>query len=80
MHSHMGTDKSAQNGNQPQHEQMVVKEWLSEKSPDLSTDSRVVEWSADGKQPRITKRYPWEGFYDVGFRTILDVHGGNSTK
>jgi len=80
MHSHMGMDKSAQNSNQPQLEQMVVKEWLSSKGPDLSTDSRVVERSADSKQPNVTKRYPWEGFYDVSFRTILDVHGGNSTK
>jgi len=80
MHSHMGIDKSAQNGNQTQHGQLVVKEWIYIKRPDLSTDSHVVEWFADGTQPKITKRYPWEGFYDVGFRTILDVPGGDPTK
>jgi serine/threonine-protein kinase len=80
MHSHMGTDKTAQNSNQIQPGQMIVKEWLSAKSPDLSTNSRVVEWSADSKQSNVAKLYPWEGFYDVGFRTILDVYGSNSIK
>ena len=80
MHSHMGMDKSAQDGNQPQLEQMVVKEWLSAKGPDLSPDSRVVEWSADSKQLNVTKRYPWEGFYDVGFRTVSDAHSDSAPQ
>jgi len=76
----MGINKSDQNGNQTQHGQLIVKEWIYIKRPDLSTDSHVVEWFSDGTQPKITKRYPWEGFYDVGFRTILDVPGGDPTK
>jgi serine/threonine protein kinase len=50
--------------------QAVVKEWLTIKT-DSSSSSHVVEWSTDNN--RLTKRYPWEGFYDVGFRTIMDV-------
>jgi hypothetical protein len=49
---------------------MVVKEWLTEMS-DSSLSGRIVEWSADNNVS--TKRYPWEGFYDVGFRTVMDV-------
>ena len=68
---HMGMDKSTQNGiSNMQIEKMIVKEWLSAKVMIYTTDSRVVEWSADSTQPNVTKRYPWEGFYDVGFRTV----------
>jgi serine/threonine-protein kinase len=80
MHSHIEMNKSTQNSNSTRNGQMVAKEWLSPKITDLSTDSRVVEWSAESTQPNVTKRYPWEGFYDVGFRTVLDVHSDNSTK
>jgi hypothetical protein len=59
---------------------MIVKEWLSAKKTELSTSNRVVEWIAAGKKPNVNKRYPWEGFYDVGFRTVLDVHVDNSTN
>jgi serine/threonine-protein kinase len=77
MHSHMEMNASVQDGKLTPRGQMAVKEWLSSKAPDLSADSRVVEWSADDTRPRVTKRYPWEGFYDVGFRTVLDVHGNS---
>lgn len=80
MHSHMKMNKSIQNGNRIQHGQMVVKEWLSAKRQGSSTESLVVEWFAGGTQQKITKRYPWEGFYDVGFRTVLDLPSGKSTK
>jgi hypothetical protein len=80
MHSHIEMNKSTQNSNSTRNGQMVAKEWLSPKITDLSTDSRVVEWSAESTQPNVTKRYPWEGFYDVGFRTVLDVHSDNSTQ
>jgi serine/threonine-protein kinase len=80
MHSHMGMSKSTQNGIITQNGSKVVKEWLSAKKHELSASSRVVEWSADDTTPSVTKRYPWEGFYDVGFRTVLDVHSDNSTK
>jgi hypothetical protein len=75
MHSHMEMNASTQDGKLTRSGQMAVKEWISSKAPDLSADSRVVEWSAESTQPNVTKRYPWEGFYDVGFRTVLDVHG-----
>jgi hypothetical protein len=80
MHSHMEMNTLTQDSELPQRGQMAVKEWLISKAPDLSAGSRVVEWSADGTTPKITKRYPWEGFYHVGFRTVLDVHGDNSTQ
>ncbi len=59
---------------------MIVKEWISKEKLDLSTDSRVVEWIDGGADQNITKRYPWEGFYDVGFRTVLDTGGGRSAQ
>jgi hypothetical protein len=71
----MEMNASTQDGKLTRSGQMAVKEWISSKAPDLSADSRVVEWSAESTQPNVTKRYPWEGFYDVGFRTVLDVHG-----
>ncbi len=75
-HSHMTDIVLNENGKQPQHDkQAVVKEWLASQS-DSSIDSRVVEWSFDGNQQNVTKRYPWEGFYDVGFRTVMDIHDG----
>ena len=80
MHSHMEMNTSTQDSELTRRGQMADKEWLSSKAPDLSADSRVVEWSADGTTPKVTKRYPWEGFYDVGFRTVLDVHSDNSTQ
>jgi serine/threonine-protein kinase len=80
MHSHMEMNTSTQESELTQPGQTAVKEWLSSKAPDLSAGSRVVEWSADGTTPKVTKRYPWKGFYDVGFRTVLDVHGDNSTQ
>ncbi len=76
IHSHMEVNTSAENGSRSHREdgqQSVVKEWLTEMS-DSSSAGRVVEWSA-GIQS-LTKRYPWEGFYDVGFRTVMDVQGG----
>lgn len=74
MQSHMERDPSAVNNGQFHQNggQAVSKEWLSSK-PGSSTISRVVEWSADSNGQNVTKRYPWEGFYDVGFRTVMDV-------
>ena len=78
MHSHMDMNKSTEIDVQSQQGkgQIIVKEWLAVK-PGSSTESLVVERSADSTQQSATKRYPWEGFYDVGFRTIMDVHAGN---
>lgn len=65
---------TASGGALPQHDivQAAVKEWLVDMS-DASSPGRVVEWS--GGDYQLTKRYPWEGFYDVGFRTVMDIHG-----
>jgi len=76
MHSHMKTDDVSENGIRTQREKRIVKEWLSVRSPDRSSDSRVVEWFTGGAEKNITKRHPWEGFYDVGFRTVLNARGG----
>ena len=74
MHSRMVMDASGENGIHSQQDegQAVSKEWLTEIS-DSSSGGRVVEWSAG--EYSLTKRYPWEGFYDVGFRTVMDVGG-----
>lgn len=78
MHSHMMMNKSTDNENHVQRAdgKSVVKEWLAVKS-DSSSISRVVDWSAGSTQQNVTKRHPWEGFYDVGFRTVMDAHSGN---
>jgi serine/threonine-protein kinase len=78
MHSHMDMNKSTEIDVQSQQGkgQISVKEWLAVK-PGSSSESRVVERSAGSTQHSVTKRYPWEGFYDVGFRTVMDVHAGN---
>ena len=78
MHSHMMMNQSTQNGVQAKNEKrrIVVKEWLSTKL-NSSSASHVVEWSSSSTPQGVTKRYPWEGFYDVGFRTVMDAAGGN---
>lgn len=74
-HLHMMMHTSAEKTNQAKRkdEQPIVKEWLTTKE-DSSSPSRVVEWPAVNKQQNPTKRYPWEGFDDVGFRTVMDVN------
>ena len=72
MHSYMETGELSQNGSQAQHERMIVKEWILGEKLDSTADSRVVDWVDGDTDPSITKRYPWEGFYDVGFRTVMD--------
>ena len=72
MHSQMVMDTAVENNRQSRREdeQMVFKEWLTEKS-ESSSVGRVVAWTTDNN--RLKMRYPWEGFYDVGFRTVMDV-------
>jgi serine/threonine protein kinase len=76
MQSHMEMKTSSPNAGQSINENgpEVVKEWLAAK-PDFSSASHVVEWAAAGGQVNLTKRYPWEGFYDVGFRTVMVING-----
>lgn len=73
MHSHMQGVALTPNDSPRQHKRVIVKEWISKAKPDSPTESRVVEWVEGNTDQNITKRYPWEGFYDVGFRTVVDV-------
>jgi len=41
------------------------------KKPNSTSESRVVEWIDADTDQNTTKRYPWEGFEDVEFRTVL---------
>ncbi len=50
----------------------VTKEWLSIRI-DGSSSSRVVTWTDSGDAQTPVLRYPWEGFSDVGFRTVMDA-------
>ncbi len=57
----------------------VAKEWLSVKT-DGGASSRVVAW-ADGSEAQTpVLRYPWEGFSDVGFRTVMGAVGPEASK
>ena len=58
----------------------VTKEWLSVENPDASSERLIVEWLGKGDDEQVIKRYPWEGFYDVGFRTVRDVVGDRSAS
>lgn len=53
---------------------LATKEWLNVRT-ESGYSSRVVAPSVNGKQSRPVLRYPWEGFSDVGFRTVMDVGG-----
>jgi serine/threonine-protein kinase len=76
MHSHMEINQQMPLERAPRQTngQRVAKEWVADKM-DPSSPSRVVEWSAGNKRKGLTKRYGWEGFYDVGFRTVIDIQG-----
>jgi len=52
----------------------VTKEWLSIKTKNGSF-SRVVQWPNGGEPQPPVLRYPWEGFSDVGFRSVTDTAG-----
>jgi len=78
MNAHMQVDESLPNDNAATHNPTVNREWLAGNRPDSSTERQVVEWSGSGQAPKLIKRYPWEGFYDTGFRTVLDAAGSGS--
>jgi len=69
MHTSVGNTGGLLN----EKKQTVVKEWLTLKK-DSSPTSHVVEWPVASAPQNRTRRYPWEGFYDVGFRTVMDIH------
>jgi serine/threonine-protein kinase len=80
MHSHMQGVSLSTNSRSSQNEKKVVKEWISIKKPNSTSESRVVEWMDADTDQNTTKRYPWEGFDDVGFRTILDTGADRSLQ
>ena len=51
---------------------MPAREWVG-LAEGGKTLSRVVVWPVDSGAPTLLKRYPWEGFSDVGFRTVIDA-------
>jgi serine/threonine-protein kinase len=80
MHSHMQGVSLSTNSRSSQNEKKVVKEWISIKKPKSTSESRVVEWMDADTDQNTTKRYPWEGFDDVGFRTVLDAGADRSLQ
>lgn len=56
----------------PAKDRQVTKEWLSIKA-DGGASSRVGTWTDGGEVQTPVLRYPWEGFSDVGFRTVMDA-------
>ena len=80
MHSHMQGVSLSTNSRSSQNEKKVVKEWISIKKPNSTSESRVVEWMDADTDQNTTKRYPWEGFEDVGFRTVLDTGADRSLQ
>lgn len=56
----------------PVKDRQVTKEWLSIKA-DGGASSRVGAWTDGGEGQTPVLRYPWEGFSDVGFRTVMDA-------
>jgi serine/threonine-protein kinase len=80
MHSHMQGVSLSTNSRSSQNEKKVVKEWISIKKPNSTSESRVVEWMGADTDQNTTKRYPWEGFEDVGFRTVLDTGADHSLQ
>jgi len=67
MYSHMQEVALPSNNSSTQNVRLIVKEWISMKKPDSTADSRVVGPMHGNVDQNITKRYPWEGFDDVGF-------------
>lgn len=59
----------------------LVREWIAgEHSGSGTTNnkeediiSHVAEWPIYKEQNVLQRRYPWEGFSDVGFRTVIDA-------
>lgn len=48
----------------------ATSEWVSNATAAApSADSHVLDWSSAFSPQSLLKRYPWEGFVEVGFRT-----------
>ncbi len=78
-HLEMMREFNGQTGEMRTEGRGVIKEWLSVQT-DGSSSSRVVTFTEGGEAPTPVLRYPWEGFSDVGFRTILDIGGPEATR
>ena len=53
---------------------MQLKEWTGEyKSSASGPSARVIDWASTIAEEPPVDRSPWEGFEDVGFRTILPL-------
>jgi serine/threonine-protein kinase len=74
-HTHMMMKTSNETDNRAKNEKRisVVKEWLTVKT-DISSASGVVQRPVGDEPQILLRRYPWEGFSDVGFRTVMDVN------
>jgi serine/threonine-protein kinase len=83
MDSGMPMMESSPSGNppeeRPESSDAVAKEWVG-LAEEGEVSSRVVAWPGDDASPTLLRRYPWEGFLDVGFRTVMDVEGNLSKK
>jgi eukaryotic-like serine/threonine-protein kinase len=51
----------------------ITKEWLNVKNDDSGPSSIVVKWPPAREAAKTLQRSPWEGFGDVGFRTVMDA-------
>jgi serine/threonine-protein kinase len=75
-HTHMmgASGTMAAGGSSPPHDAglaaAVHKEWVA--LPNENTRGGVADWQVDRSAGGPVRRYPWEGFDDVGFRTVFD--------
>lgn len=72
-HMEMMMGQNGDIGGQLAEGEIVAKEWLNATPQTSESNSRIVKWpSNDDLQPPFL-RHPWEGFSDVGFRTVMDA-------
>jgi len=77
-HMHMMSAPPAREpGSQTAETKNVTKEWVN-LEVDGKQSSRVVAWPVSGASPTLMRRYPWEGFDDVGFRTVMNIDANPS--
>jgi hypothetical protein len=72
-HMEMMTGQSGDIGRHVEEGDPVTKEWLRTVSDDADSASRIVQWPSSGEAQQPFLRHPWEGFSDVGFRTVMDT-------
>jgi serine/threonine-protein kinase len=72
-HMEMMTGSSGDSSKQPGEGNSLTKEWLRTADSDADSPSRIVQWPADFEVKPPLLRHPWEGFSDVGFRTVMNA-------